>query len=71
VIEAAKRTDISVVGYDATDEAQAAIRKGGPLKADVVQSPRKIGETAIDVIARYLKGEKVEPVIPIDVGIWK
>jgi ribose transport system substrate-binding protein len=71
VIEAAKRTDIAVVGYDATDEAQAAIRKGGPLKADVVQSPRKIGETAIDVIARYLKGEKVEPVIPIDVGIWK
>ena len=35
VIEAAGRKDIVVVGYDATDEAQAAIRKGGPLKADV------------------------------------
>jgi ABC-type sugar transport system substrate-binding protein len=69
VIEAAGRKDIVVVGYDATPEAQAAITRGSPLKADVVQYPRRIGKTAIDIIARYLKGETVEPLVAIDVGV--
>jgi ribose transport system substrate-binding protein len=69
VIEAAGRKNIAVVGYDATDEAQTAIRKGGPLKADVIQYPRKIGQTAIDVIADYLAGQKVPAIKSIDVGI--
>jgi ribose transport system substrate-binding protein len=69
VLESAGRTNVAVVGYDATDEAQAAIRRGSPLKADVIQHPRKIGETAIDVIARHLAGEQVPPVVAIEVGI--
>jgi ribose transport system substrate-binding protein len=69
VIEAAGRTDIAVIGYDATDEARAAILKGGPLKADVVQYPRTIGVTAIDIVAKYLAGQSVPAVVPIDVGI--
>jgi ribose transport system substrate-binding protein len=69
VLEAAGRKDIVVVGYDATPEAQAAIKRGSPLKADVVQSPRKIGTTAIDIIARYLNGEQVLPLVAVDVGI--
>jgi ribose transport system substrate-binding protein len=69
VLESAGRTNVVVVGYDATDEAQAAIRRGSPLKADVIQHPRRIGETAIDVIARHLAGEQVPPVVAIEVGI--
>ena len=69
VIEAAGRTNIAVVGYDATDEAQVAIKKGGPLKADVIQFPRKIGHTAIDLIAQYLAGAHVPPTVSIDVGV--
>lgn len=71
VIEAAGRKDIVVIGFDATDEAQTAIKKGGPLKADVVQYPRKIGITTIDMIAKFLAGENVPALVPIDVGIWK
>ncbi len=70
VIEAAGRKDIVVVGYDATDEAQAAIRKGGPLKADVIQYPETIGREAIDIIAHYLAGQTVPAIKSIDVGIW-
>jgi ribose transport system substrate-binding protein len=70
VIEAAGRKDIIVIGYDASDEAQAAIKKGSPLKADVIQYPQVIGKTAIDLIAAYLAGEKVPPLKAIDVGIW-
>jgi ribose transport system substrate-binding protein len=71
VLEAAGRTDIVVIGYDATEEAQRAIRSGGPLKADVVQYPDRIGRTAIEMIARHLAGETVPRVVPIEVGLWK
>lgn len=71
VLEAAGRRDISVVGYDATDEAQAAIRKGSPLKADVVQHPKEMGRKAIEIIARHLKGESVPAVVPIEVGLFR
>jgi len=71
VLEAAGRKDVVVIGYDATEEAQRAIASGGPLKADVVQYPRRIGKTAIDMIARHLRGEPVPAVVPIEVGLWK
>lgn len=69
VLESAGRTNIMVVGYDATDEAQAAIRRGSPLKADIIQHPRRIGETAVDLIARHLGGESVPPLVAIEVGV--
>ena len=69
VIEAAGRTDVVVVGYDATAEAQAAIRRGSPLKADVIQYPKRIGKTAIEMIARHLAGEQVPASVPVEVGI--
>jgi ribose transport system substrate-binding protein len=71
VLEAAGRKDISVVGYDATDEAQAAIRRGSPLKADVIQYPEQMGRKAIEIIARHLAGEQVPRVVPIEVGLFK
>jgi ribose transport system substrate-binding protein len=69
VLDAAGRKDIVVVGYDATPEAQEAIKKGGPLKADVVQYPRKIGKSAIEMIARHLAGEKVPALVSVEVGV--
>ncbi|MCC7010541.1 MAG: substrate-binding domain-containing protein [Acidobacteria bacterium] len=69
VIEAAGRRDIVVVGFDATEEAQAAIRRGSPLEADIAQHPRRIGETAIDIIARHLSGEAVPAVVAVEVEV--
>ena len=69
VVESARRADIAIVGYDATDEAQAAMRKGTALKAEVIQHPGTIGKTAMDVIARYLNGEHVPPIVSVDVGV--
>jgi ribose transport system substrate-binding protein len=71
VLERAKRNDVVVIGFDATDEAQAAIKSGGPLKADVVQYPRKIGQTTMAMVAKHLAGESVPKLVPIEVGIWK
>lgn len=69
VLNAAGRTDVVVVGYDASPEAQAAIRAGGPLKAEVVQDPRRIGRTAIEMIAKHLAGQAVPPIVSVEVSV--
>jgi len=69
VLEAAGRKDVVVVGFDGTPEAEAAIARGSALKADVVQHPRTIGKTVIEIIARHLHGEQVPPLIAVDVGV--
>ena len=64
-----KRDDIVIVGYDGDPEARREILAGSQLKADAVQYPRKIGAKTIEMVARYLKGENVPKVVPIEVGI--
>jgi ribose transport system substrate-binding protein len=71
VVTAAGRKDIVIVGFDATDEEQAAIKSGGPLKASVVQYPARIGQTVVDLIADKLAGKSVPTSVAIDVGIVK
>jgi len=68
-IEGAGKTDIIIVGYDATPEAQIEILKGGPLKADVVQYPKEMGKIAIETVIKYLNGEEVPEKVPVEVGI--
>ncbi len=68
-LEAAGRQDIVIVGFDATPEAQQAIKKGGALKADVIQYPIAIGKTTIQTIVKHLDGQEVPLEIPIDTGI--
>jgi ribose transport system substrate-binding protein len=63
------RKNIVIIGYDATPPAIEAILTGGPLKADVIQYPIRIGELTIQTIQRHFNGEKVEKVIPVEVGI--
>lgn len=69
VLTAANRTDVVIVGFDATAEAQEAIRRGGPLKADIAQHPTEIGKAAIDQIARYFAGESVQPTVAVEVSV--
>jgi len=69
VLDAAGRKDIVVVGFDATPEAVAAIKAGGPLKADIAQDPKKIGRTVIELVDRHLKGERVPSHVPVDVAV--
>jgi ABC-type sugar transport system substrate-binding protein len=69
VLEAAGRTDVVIVGFDATAEAQAAIRRGSALRADVMQHPAEIGRAAIRAIADHLAGTPVPPVIAVPVSV--
>jgi ribose transport system substrate-binding protein len=64
-----KRTNIIIVGYDATPPAADAITRGTSLKADVIQYPMKIGTITIDMIRDFFAGKQVPPVVPVEVGI--
>lgn len=69
VIEASKRGDVVIVGFDATVEAQQAVKRGSALKADIAQHPVEIGTRAIDVVARHLKGESVPSTVAVPVSV--
>ena len=63
------RTNVVIVGYDATPPAVDAILKGSPLKADVIQYPKKIGAATISTIKDYFSGVDVQKRYAVEVGI--
>lgn len=67
---AASGKDIKIVGFDATDDAQKAV-KDGKMAATVAQKPDKMGETAIETALRIMAGETVETSIPVEVDLIK
>ncbi|MCP9494888.1 MAG: substrate-binding domain-containing protein [Pyrinomonadaceae bacterium MAG19_C2-C3] len=67
--EARNRSDMIIVGYDATPEAVEAIERGGALKADVAQQPRDIGAKTIEAIATHFGGGQVPKIITVPVKI--
>ena len=68
-LNAAGRTDIFVVGYDATPEARTAIASGTLLIADAIQDPVEIGRRTIYAVAEYLRDGSASPVVAVPVGI--
>lgn len=60
--------NIIVVGFDATDDAVKAVNDGTML-ATVAQKPASIGDTAIKIAVKLLKGDKVEKYIPVDLEL--
>lgn len=67
-LEAIGGKKIAVVGFDATDDAKAAV-EAGTLAATIAQQPALMGATAVEVALRLVKGEKVEANMPVDVAL--
>jgi ribose transport system substrate-binding protein len=67
--EARNRSDIVIVGYDATPEAVKAIQRGSDLKADVAQQPRDIGAKTVEAISIYFSGGQVPKSVAVPVRI--
>ena len=71
VVEACQangRDDIIIVGFDADDDAIAAIQEG-TMKGTIQQLPETMGVTGVDVALAYLAGEEVEPFIGVEVAL--
>ena len=60
--------DILVVGFDATDDAVAAIKEGR-MAATIAQQPALIGSTAIENALKLMNGETIEKSIPVEVTL--
>jgi len=60
---------VAVVGYDASPEAQAAI-KAGTMYGDAIQHPDQIGSKTIDAIHDYFSGKTPPAKIAVPVGTF-
>jgi ribose transport system substrate-binding protein len=71
-IEAARAAnragEIVFVGFDAIDDAVAAV-EAGDLAATVAQQPSEMGRLGIETAVRYLNGETVESYIPVALSL--
>ena len=65
---AASGKDIKVVGFDATDDAVAAVEAGRML-ATVAQKPELMGATAVETAEKLINGEEVEASMPVEVEL--
>lgn len=69
-IESSGRKNIIVVGFDATDDAVAAV-KDGKLSATVAQKPAEIGAIGIEVAGKIIKKETVQENVPVALELIK
>jgi len=71
-IEAAKAAnragEIVFVGFDAVDDAVAAV-EAGDLAATVAQQPSEMGRLGIETAVQHLNGETVESYIPVALSL--
>lgn len=69
-VEKAGKTDkVKIVGFDAVPEARKAIAEG-KIFADVIQQPKKIGQSTIEAVKTYLSGGTVDPTILIPCDLF-
>ncbi|MDG5472473.1 ribose ABC transporter substrate-binding protein RbsB [Jeotgalibacillus sp. ET6] len=67
-LEAAGMSDVIVVGFDATEDAVAAV-EAGTMAATVAQKPDEIGMSAIETAQTVLDGETVEEFVPVELEL--
>ena len=60
--------NVVIVGFDATDDAIAAIKEGR-MAATIAQQPDLIGSTAIENAMKLISGEGIPTSIPVEVTL--
>lgn len=69
-VEACAGKDIVIIGFDATDDALAAV-EAGTMAATIAQKPDLMGATAVETAAKLIAGETVEKNLPVEVELVK
>lgn len=67
-IEASGKTDVVIVGFDATEDAVKAV-KDGKLSATVAQKPEEIGAKGIEAADKIVKKETLPEFIPVELEL--
>lgn len=69
-IESAGREEVSIIGFDASDEEQSAIAENGCYKASIIQFPTELGKTCVESVEATLAGETLDDEIGVEVGVY-
>ena len=69
-LQAAGLKNVAVVGFDATDDAIAAV-KGGTMSATVQQQPELIGQYGVQTAKKLIDGQAVDKFIPVPLNLYK
>ncbi len=67
-IEASDKTNVIIVGFDATEDAVKAVREG-KLAATVAQKPAEIGAKGVEAADKIVKKETVPQFIPVELEL--
>lgn len=67
--EAQGKSDLYIVGVDATPDLLSAIQKGTQVEAAIAQDPYQMGKIAVEQAVKALDGEDVEAEIPVPVEL--
>lgn len=70
IIAAGKADQCSVIGFDATDEEQVEIAKGGTYIASVIQFPELLGQICLESCEKVINGETLPADTPVEVGVY-
>jgi ribose transport system substrate-binding protein len=65
---AGRAADITFVGFDAVDDAVAAV-EAGQLAATVAQQPSEMGRLGVEYAVKYLNGEPIAASVPVDLRL--
>ena len=60
--------DILVIGFDGTEDGIKAIQDGD-MAATIAQQPDKMGEVAVEIAQKIVKGEAVDKNIAVDLKL--
>ncbi|WP_144147356.1 ribose ABC transporter substrate-binding protein RbsB [Paraburkholderia sp. BCC1884] len=69
-LQAAGLKNVAVVGFDATDDAMAAV-KAGTMAATVQQQPELIGQYGVQTARKLMDGQSVDKSIPVPLNLFK
>ena len=67
-IEEAGLKNVAIVGFDATPDAVAEVKRG-KLAATVQQQPQMIGKLGVDAAKQLIEGKPVDRNIPVPLGL--
>jgi len=68
IAAAGKTNQIAVIGFDAIDEARAAIREG-KMEGSIAQFPDEMGKIAVETAVKVLHGEEAPETIPVKIEL--
>ena len=63
------RADLLIVGSDGSPETVQLIQTEGPLKATMIQQPRRMGDRVVEIAARHFDDEPVAPRVLVPVRL--